>query len=67
MKQKAAVINPWFCVLCVRSMNTTHQYLLYSAPPEKEAKFRELKRRHGSVFAFHGSSVENWHCVLRLG
>lgn len=48
-------------------MNTTHQYLLYSAPPEKEAKFRELKRRHGSVFAFHGSSVENWHCVLRLG
>jgi poly [ADP-ribose] polymerase 6/8 len=43
------------------------RYLLMSAPPEREAKFRELKKKHGSVFAFHGSSLENWHCVLRLG
>lgn len=48
-------------------METPHQYLLLSAPPEKESKFRELKKKYGSVFAFHGSSSENWHSILRRG
>uniref|UniRef100_A0A6B2L6R2 Poly [ADP-ribose] polymerase n=1 Tax=Arcella intermedia TaxID=1963864 RepID=A0A6B2L6R2_9EUKA len=51
----------------IKSMNTRHQYLLLSAPPEKELKFRELKKTYGSVFAFHGSSIENWHSILRRG
>jgi poly [ADP-ribose] polymerase 6/8 len=51
----------------IKSMETPHQYLLLSAPPEKEAKFRALKAQHGSVFAFHGSSIENWHSILRQG
>jgi len=51
----------------IKSMLTSHQYLLLSAPPEKETLFRDLKAKHGSVFAFHGSSSENWHCILRLG
>jgi len=51
----------------IKSMVTPHQYLLLSAPPEKEAKFRQLKEQHGSVFAFHGSSIENWHSILRQG
>ncbi|KAL6064174.1 Protein mono-ADP-ribosyltransferase parp8 [Balamuthia mandrillaris] len=51
----------------IPSMNTPYQYVLLSSPPEKEEKFRELKAQHGSVFAFHGSRVENWHCILRMG
>ncbi len=46
-------------------MQTPHQYVLLSAPPEKEDKFQQLKSAYGSVFAFHGSRVENWHSILR--
>eukprot|EP00179_Madagascaria_erythrocladioides_P003782 CAMPEP_0198308766 /NCGR_PEP_ID=MMETSP1450-20131203/1338_1 /TAXON_ID=753684 ORGANISM="Madagascaria erythrocladiodes, Strain CCMP3234" /NCGR_SAMPLE_ID=MMETSP1450 /ASSEMBLY_ACC=CAM_ASM_001115 /LENGTH=793 /DNA_ID=CAMNT_0044011471 /DNA_START=83 /DNA_END=2464 /DNA_ORIENTATION=- len=52
--------------LC-KSMVTTHQYLMLSASPEKEARFQQLKKKHKSCFAFHGSSVENWHSILRGG
>jgi len=51
----------------IKSMVTKHQYLLLSAPPEKEEQFRKLKKTHGSIFAFHGSSIENWHSILRKG
>jgi len=51
----------------IKSMVTKHQYLLLSAPPEKEALFRHLKVQHGSTYAFHGSSIENWHSILRRG
>jgi poly [ADP-ribose] polymerase 6/8 len=51
----------------IKSMRTQHQYLLLSAPPEKEERFRELKAQHGSCFAFHGSSIENWHSIMRRG
>jgi len=51
----------------IRSMVTPHQYLLLSAPPEKEKIFRENKKQYGSCFAFHGSSSENWHSILRRG
>jgi len=51
----------------IKSMVTKHQYLLLSAPPEKEDLFRKLKKQHGSTFAFHGSSIENWHSILRRG
>jgi len=51
----------------IKSMVTPHQYLLLSAPPEKEAKFRHLREQFGSCFAFHGSSIENWHSILRQG
>jgi len=51
----------------IKSMATSHQYLLLSAPPEREAAFREAKNIHGSIFAFHGSSSENWHSILRSG
>jgi poly [ADP-ribose] polymerase 6/8 len=51
----------------VDSMKTPHQYLLLSAPPEREARFRDLKAKHGSVFAFHGSGIENWPSILRRG
>ena len=33
-------------------MKTEHQYLLLSSPPAQEKQFQELKKIHGSVFAF---------------
>lgn len=38
-----------------------------SSTPEKEKKFQELKKKHGSIFAFHGSALCNWHNILRNG
>lgn len=51
----------------VSTMRTPHQYLLLSAAPEKQATFDQLKQKSGTVFAFHGSSIENWHSILRNG
>eukprot|EP00026_Physarum_polycephalum_P002462 Phypoly_transcript_02469.p1 GENE.Phypoly_transcript_02469~~Phypoly_transcript_02469.p1 ORF type:complete len:782 (-),score=119.65 Phypoly_transcript_02469:460-2742(-) len=51
----------------LKLMNTPHQYVLITAPPEKEKAFSALKAKYGTTFAFHGSPVENWHCILRTG
>lgn len=51
----------------IPSMVTPYQYLLISAPPEKEAEFQRAKKTHGSFWAFHGSAPENWHSILRRG
>eukprot|EP01004_Peranema_trichophorum_P007696 NODE_646_length_2508_cov_21.667505_g553_i0.p1 GENE.NODE_646_length_2508_cov_21.667505_g553_i0~~NODE_646_length_2508_cov_21.667505_g553_i0.p1 ORF type:complete len:685 (-),score=90.11 NODE_646_length_2508_cov_21.667505_g553_i0:337-2391(-) len=51
----------------LKSMGTRHQYLLVTEPPEKQIRFNELKSKYGSKFAFHGSPIENWHCILREG
>ncbi|KAL4216613.1 Poly [ADP-ribose] polymerase 6 [Mactra antiquata] len=48
-------------------MFTTHQFLLLSSPPAKEAAFQAAKKIHGSTFAFHGSGIENWHSIIRQG
>ncbi|KAF3832347.1 hypothetical protein F7725_026012 [Dissostichus mawsoni] len=34
-------------------MHTSHQFLLLSSPPAKEARFRTAKKLYGSTFAFH--------------
>ncbi|KAI6657990.1 Poly polymerase 6 [Oopsacas minuta] len=51
----------------IKSMGTTHQFLLLSAPPAKEAEFRKLKLKNKSIYAFHGSRLENWHSIMRNG
>lgn len=51
----------------INSMGTPYQYLLISAPPEKEAIFQRNKKQYGSFWAFHGSKPENWHSILRRG
>jgi poly [ADP-ribose] polymerase 6/8 len=51
----------------ISEMQTEHQYLMMSSPPEKEKRFQELKRKYGSVYAFHGSALRNWHSILRVG
>jgi hypothetical protein len=48
-------------------MNTNHQFILIAAAPEKEMAFRDMKKKHKTKFAFHGSPAENWHCILRCG
>jgi poly [ADP-ribose] polymerase 6/8 len=51
----------------IQAFKTPFQYLLISAPPDREKRFQALKLQHGSVFAFHGSGSENWHSILRNG
>eukprot|EP00027_Filamoeba_sp_ATCC50430_P011380 CAMPEP_0168564570 /NCGR_PEP_ID=MMETSP0413-20121227/13323_1 /TAXON_ID=136452 /ORGANISM="Filamoeba nolandi, Strain NC-AS-23-1" /LENGTH=668 /DNA_ID=CAMNT_0008596265 /DNA_START=26 /DNA_END=2029 /DNA_ORIENTATION=+ len=51
----------------IKEMGTPHQYIMLTSTPEKEAKFNELKEKHGSFLAFHGSPMENWHAILRSG
>ncbi|CAE7438485.1 PARP6 [Symbiodinium sp. CCMP2592] len=51
----------------IEAFRTPFQYLLISAPPDKEARFQELKKQFHTSFAFHGSSSENWHSILRNG
>jgi hypothetical protein len=51
----------------IAKLCTRHQFLLVTAPPERQQRFIELKRKHGTKFAFHGSKIENWHAILRNG
>ncbi|XP_033107348.1 protein mono-ADP-ribosyltransferase PARP6-like [Anneissia japonica] len=51
----------------IKFMHTPHQFLLMTSPPSKEAIFSKAKQESGSVFAFHGSHIENWHSILRKG
>ncbi|KAJ3442761.1 poly adp-ribose polymerase family [Anaeramoeba flamelloides] len=47
---------------------TDYQWVLLSTHPKKEAKFLDLKKKFkNSVYAFHGSPVENWFSILRVG
>ena len=49
------------------TMETEYQFRLCMDSPFKEAAFARLKKKHGSQFLFHGSSIYNWHCILREG
>lgn len=51
----------------IASMKTQYQFLLVSSPPAKEHAFQKAKSSHGSTYAFHGSSIENWHSIVRKG
>eukprot|EP01102_Stenamoeba_stenopodia_P018073 TRINITY_DN6580_c0_g1_i1.p1 TRINITY_DN6580_c0_g1~~TRINITY_DN6580_c0_g1_i1.p1 ORF type:complete len:760 (+),score=148.21 TRINITY_DN6580_c0_g1_i1:61-2280(+) len=51
----------------LKRMQTMHQYLFVSNPPELEDIFQREKKQYGSTFAFHGSPIENWHSILRRG
>ncbi|BFY98855.1 hypothetical protein BsWGS_01895 [Bradybaena similaris] len=48
-------------------MGTRHQFLMRISPPLQDREFRMKKEKYGSVFAFHGSPIENWHCIIREG
>uniref|UniRef100_A0A7S2FMF6 Poly [ADP-ribose] polymerase n=1 Tax=Octactis speculum TaxID=3111310 RepID=A0A7S2FMF6_9STRA len=46
-------------------VGTEHQFVLMSAPVEREVAFQEMKSVSGSIFAWHGSGAGNWHVILR--
>jgi len=46
---------------------TRHQFVMLSAPPERQSRFDALKAQYGTAFAWHGSAPENWHAILRTG
>eukprot|EP00698_Gefionella_okellyi_P004895 TRINITY_DN14524_c0_g1_i1.p1 TRINITY_DN14524_c0_g1~~TRINITY_DN14524_c0_g1_i1.p1 ORF type:complete len:609 (-),score=127.86 TRINITY_DN14524_c0_g1_i1:51-1877(-) len=48
-------------------MNTPFQFVFLSTPPEIEQKFTALKKEHGSILAWHGSTFSNWHSIFRMG
>ena len=43
------------------------EFLIYNQDATREATFQKLKQKHGSIFTFHGSSIENWYSILRNG
>ncbi|KAF0978658.1 hypothetical protein FDP41_002478 [Naegleria fowleri] len=51
----------------ISEMKTEHQYILMSSTPDKERRFQELKKKYGSILAFHGSALGNWHSIMRKG
>eukprot|EP00659_Diplonema_papillatum_P014297 gene14297-21927_t len=51
----------------IPSICTPHQYLLLSTSPSRQEVFDRLKAAHGTTFAWHGSSMCNWHSILRNG
>lgn len=51
----------------ISALNTEHQYLMIAGTPDKEKKFRDMKKQYGSVWAFHGSALGNWHSIMRKG
>jgi len=48
-------------------VKTRHQFVMLSAPPERQARFDQLKAQYKTTFAWHGSPPENWHGILRYG
>lgn len=43
------------------------EFIIYNHDANQEKVFQELKQKHGSIFTFHGSSIENWYSILRNG
>ena len=64
----------------ITGLTCDFQFVLLTGPVEKELEFQSLKRdtasnsshysshgSTGSILAFHGSGVGNWHSILRTG
>jgi len=51
----------------IKEIGTEFQFELKSLPPAKERKFQEMKKKHTSFYAYHGSPFANWHSILRAG
>jgi hypothetical protein len=47
-------------------MNTPHQFAILGTSTQVHSdKVEALRRQHGSLLAFHGLGLSNWHNVLR--
>lgn len=40
---------------------------MVSQSPERERQFLDLKKEHATIYAWHGSSLKNWHAIFRTG
>lgn len=49
------------------SENPIKQFIILSPPSAKERSFQKEKEKKGSLFVWHGSSVENWYSIIRNG
>ena len=47
--------------------NELEQFIVTSHSPVTLRAFNEAKTNHGSFYAFHGSSIENWYSIIRNG
>jgi ubiquitin-conjugating enzyme E2 Q len=53
---------------CIQKLtNGVSQYIVTNHPAETIKNFEAKKKKRGSFFAFHGSSIENWYSILRNG
>lgn len=49
----------------ISQMQTPHQFQIHTCTRKHAEKFEALRAKHGSLWAFHGSSMSNWHNILR--
>ncbi|BEJ04743.1 hypothetical protein CcaverHIS641_0205600 [Cutaneotrichosporon cavernicola] len=49
----------------IKEMQTPHQFQIHTGTRKHAEKFEALRAKHGSIWAFHGSSMSNWHNILR--
>ncbi|MES1906785.1 MAG: hypothetical protein MHM6MM_000022 [Cercozoa sp. M6MM] len=51
-----------------QAVPSRNQFVFQMSSPEREARWLELAHRHKKVaYAWHGSSLPNWHNILRVG
>lgn len=43
------------------------QFMALTASPEQENIFQQMKKKYGSRFLWHGSSIDRWHAIIRQG
>eukprot|EP00667_Euglena_gracilis_P021850 EG_transcript_24094 len=41
--------------------------VIHNAASSSVQEFASLKQEYGTMIAFHGSSLENWHCIVNTG
>lgn len=67
-RRKNSIVNPNL----VKGMEEDYmQFRFAQGSPEKEQKFcaelAQTHNKHRSLFAWHGSSLGNWHSIIRTG
>ncbi|KAH0786747.1 UBA/TS-N domain containing protein [Histomonas meleagridis] len=44
-----------------------YQFLITSAPPEKEVELNRLKTKYGQIWLWHGSPTDRWYSIFHNG
>lgn len=43
------------------------QFVILDRSPEKEQELKNLRKKYGYTYAFHGSPIENWYSIIYNG